>query len=73
MVYAASGPEDGLNSFVLSLAIRLTSGKRLPLASIYLGFLFHWLDEYVGNIGRFIGRFYVMAHANTAILQLFLR
>lgn len=66
------GPEDGPNAYVCPLAIRLARGDRRALASIYLGSLFYRLDQCVDNIMRSIDRFYVVTHADTSCLQLFL-
>lgn len=40
-----SGPEDGINSYIFPLAIRLAKGKSLALAPIFLGSLYYRLDE----------------------------
>lgn len=40
-------PEDGINSYVFSLAIRLTKGGKVAL---FLGSLFYRLDECVQSL-----------------------
>lgn len=67
-----SGPEDGLNAFVFPLAIRLARGEKIALAPIFLGSLFHRLDECVQSLVRSMGRYTVASYAQTAFLQLFL-
>lgn len=63
-----SGPEDGLNPFVFSLAIRFTKGERSVLAPIYLGSLSYRLDECIRNSVKPVRRYHIVTHANTTFL-----
>lgn len=65
-----SGPEDEINSFVFSLAIRLGKGEKIALAPIFLG-LFYRLDEHVHSLVRSMGSYTVASYKQTAFLQLF--
>lgn len=67
-----SGPEDGINSFVFPLAIRLAKGEKIALGPIFLGSLFYRLDECVRSLVRSRGRYTVTSYGQTAFLQLFL-
>lgn len=61
-----------MDNFVFPLVILLAKGKRLALAPLYLGSLFDWLDECVCNIVHSVGHCDVVAHADTAFLQMFI-
>lgn len=49
-------PEDGLNSYLFSLAIPLAKVERLAFPPIYLGSLYTCLDKSANNISRSLGR-----------------
>lgn len=57
LVVLLSAPEDGLTSFVFPSVIPLAKGRRLALALLYLGSLFHRLNQCANNIVRYIGRY----------------
>lgn len=47
--------EDGLNEYVFPLEILLAKGKKVVLATIYLGSLYARLDECIPNMTRSLG------------------
>lgn len=67
-----SDPEGDLNSYMFPLIIRWAKGERLALMPIYLGSLLYILDKCIRNIVKSVGCYYVVTHADTAFLQLFL-
>lgn len=50
MVHLPSGPKDNLNPYVFPFGILIGEGVQFTLALFYLGSLYTWLDECVGNI-----------------------
>lgn len=55
-------PEERLNTFVFPLVFLLAKRKRLSLAPLYLGSLFDRLDEFIGNILKFVDRYNFIPH-----------
>lgn len=43
----------------------------MALVSIFLGYLYAWLDECVWNIACSLGRYNIVTHAGTSFLQMF--
>lgn len=41
-----SRPKDGINAYMLPLAVRLARGKKLPLRTLYLGSLLVWTSVF---------------------------
>lgn len=66
-----SGPEDGMNPFVSSMAVVLIKGERLVLAPIYLVSLYARLDECVSNVVQSVGRYDVVTYVDTSFVQIF--
>lgn len=64
-----SGLEDGINSYVFPLVIRLAKGEKVALAPIFLGSLFYRLDECVQSLVRSMGRYTVASYTQTAVLR----
>lgn len=64
------GQEDGLNNYVFPLAILLAKGERLALTPTYLGSLY--ARQCIANIAGSLGRYDVVAHANSSFLHTFL-
>lgn len=62
-----SGPEDGIDL----MPIHFMKGGRLALAPLYLGQLYHMLDESVSKIIESVRRYNVVTHADTRFLQIF--
>lgn len=67
-----SGVEDGINTYVFPLAIRLEKGKKLPLGPVYLEPLYARLDKCAKNITRAMGRYDMVTYAHTSFRQIFL-
>lgn len=68
LVCAQSGLKDGLNSFVIPLAMLLAKGEKLALGSLYLGSLCPRLDECVENVIRYVGRYDVVTYIDSNLL-----
>lgn len=64
--------EDGTHAFVFPMEVSHAQGKRLALASWYLGSLYAHLEECLRNITRSFGRYDVVSFVDTNFLQLFL-
>lgn len=66
-----SDPNDGLNTYVFPLTIRLGRGDRLALGP-NLRSLFYRLEECVYHITRSFGRYVAVTCVDTSFLQLLL-
>lgn len=64
----SSGPEDGINSYVFPLAIKLAKGEKFALTPVFLGSLFYRLDKCVQSLVRLMGQYTVASYAHTVFL-----
>lgn len=49
--------ENGLHSYVFPIAVLFVKGKRLALASLFLGSLYVRLDEFLKNSVKSVGQY----------------
>lgn len=66
-----SGLEDGLSSYIFSLAILLAKGRKVALAPIYLRSLYEHLGVCFTNVTLSLGCYDVVA-VDSVFLEMFL-
>lgn len=57
--------------YVFSLSIKITQGKKLALAPLYLTSMYACLDESVHNINKSVSMYSMVTHADSDLLQVF--
>lgn len=60
-----------MHSSVFPMAMMLAQGRKLALASWFLGSLYAWLDECCRNVNRSMGRYDAVSYIEANLLQLF--
>lgn len=72
MVCVVEWTRDSLDPYVFPLVNLIRKGIQFELAPLYVGSLYTQLDECERNIVLEVGRYDVVAHANSSFLQVLL-